>query len=124
MVYLSQEINKEESKKIIKSLEERAKTLEEFGKTQSDLSRINTSIRKLTGKPETTEEKSKLIKLGTSLILFPEPTEISDVIGLAMITAGLLETKFKKRPLTLYDTKREFGDTLKELQKLRQSMIY
>lgn len=120
---MGQEISKKDSKKIVKSLNERAETLEDFGRTHGGLSQINTSINKLTGKPETSEEKSKLVKLGTSLILFPEPTPVTDVIGIAMITAGLLEKRYKKRPLTIYDTKKEFAESIKELQKLRQSSV-
>jgi len=120
---LNQEVKKENIRKITASLDERAKTLEEFGKTQNGLSKMTTSLNKMSGKPETMDEKSKLIKIGTSLILFPEPTEISDVIGAAMITAGLLESKFKKKPLTIYETRKEFAETLKELEKLRKIMI-
>ena len=120
---MNQEVKKENIRKITASLDERAKTLEEFGKIQNGLSKMTTSLNKMSGKPETMDEKSKLIKIGTSLILFPEPTEISDVIGAAMITAGLLESKFKKKPLTIYETRKEFAETLKELEKLRKIMI-
>jgi hypothetical protein len=120
---LSQEVKKEDIRKIASSLEERAKTLDEFGKTRNGLSKMIASLNKMSGKPETMEEKSKLIKIGTSLVLFPEPTPITPVVGASLITAGLLESKFKKKPLTIYQTKKEVAETLKELEKLRKIMI-
>ena len=120
---MNQEIKKEDIRKITSSLEERAKTLDEFGKIQNGLSKTATSLNEMFGKPETMDEKSKLIKIGTTLILIPEPTPITPVVGAAMIGAGLLESKFKKKPLTIYQTRKEFAETLKELEKLRKIMI-
>jgi hypothetical protein len=117
------EIRKEDLKKITKSLSERAETLEEFGRAQADISKIGTPLKKIVGKPETSEDKSKLIKLGTSIFLFPDPTPITPVIGAAMVAAGLLERKYGKKPLVAYDTTRELTESLKELQRLRQTFL-
>ncbi|OGD45839.1 hypothetical protein A3K70_04685 [Candidatus Bathyarchaeota archaeon RBG_16_48_13] len=120
---MTQDIRKEDAKKIVKSLNERAENLEQFGRAQADLSKINTSIGKLGVTPESSSQKSKLVSLGTALIIFPEPFGVSDVTGAAMIAAGLLAMKLKKKPLTIHEVKRDFTESIKELQKLRQTVL-
>jgi hypothetical protein len=117
---LTEQITKENSKRITKALEGRAETLENFVSVQEGLSETSDSVRKLAGKPDASEGKSKLVELGTTMILFPDPTPVGDVVGLAMITAGLLDKKYRKKPLSIYDAKIEFAETWKELQELRQ----
>ena len=120
---MSMEVSKENSKKIANTLGERAKTIEEFERTSTGLSPLKTSINKMAGKPEGPEDKSQLVKAGTTLILIPDPFPVTDVVGLAMITAGIVHKKYKKKPLTIYDAKREFAESMKQLEKLRQSSI-
>ena len=117
---LTHEIRKEDMR-IIKSMDERARNLEQFKSVQADLSAVIEPTRKFIGKPTSSNEKSRLITLGTSIMLIPEPTPVTPIIGGTMVAAGLLESRLVKKPLSICDTKREFGESLKEMQKLRQT---
>ena len=57
---------------------------------------------------------SKLIKIGLALIAFPDPT-ISDLIGCALVAAGLVQTKMKNSALHVEDVYRTFPKVVKEL---------
>jgi hypothetical protein len=58
--------------------------------------------------------RSPLIKLGVALILFPDPI-ISDILGSAMVAAGLVHDKIKNSGLYLEDVYKAYPRLLKEL---------
>ena len=60
---------------------------------------------------------SWLIKAGVALIAFPDPT-ISDVIGSAMIAAGLVQEGIRRRSLHAEDVAKTFQRTMQELRGL------
>jgi hypothetical protein len=61
---------------------------------------------------------SKLIKIGLALIAFPDPT-ISDVIGCALVAAGIVQLKMKHSALHVEDVYKTFPQVVKELTATR-----
>jgi hypothetical protein len=64
--------------------------------------------------------RSWLIKVGLALIAFPDPT-VSDVVGSAMVAAGLVQEGIRRRTLHVDDVYKTFQNTLKGVQSLRES---
>ena len=64
--------------------------------------------------------KSKLIKLAITLIMFPEPTPISETMGAAVLTAGLIQNRIKKSTLHIEDVYKTFQDVNNDILKIRQ----
>ncbi|MCX8150749.1 MAG: hypothetical protein N3D85_04535 [Candidatus Bathyarchaeota archaeon] len=59
--------------------------------------------------------KSKLIQIGMALIVFPEPTPISEVIGAGFVAAGAVQKGIQNRALFMEDIGKTFKNTLKEV---------
>jgi hypothetical protein len=64
--------------------------------------------------------KSRLIKIGLALIVFPEPTPISETIGACFIAAGAVQKGIKSRAIYLEDITKTFKNTLKDVMKTSQ----
>jgi hypothetical protein len=60
---------------------------------------------------------SWLIKVGVALIAFPDPT-ISDVVGSALVAAGLVQEGIRRRSLHVDDVAKTFQQTMRELGNL------
>ena len=66
--------------------------------------------------------KSFLIKAGLALIAFPDPT-ISDVIGSAMVAAGLIQLKMRNSALHVDDVYKTFPKVVKELGAIKSHVV-
>ena len=66
--------------------------------------------------------KSRLIKIGVALIMFPEPTPISETVGACFIAAGAVQKGIRNRAIYLEDIKKTFKNTLKDMLETRNSM--
>jgi hypothetical protein len=66
--------------------------------------------------------RSDLIKIGLTLVAFPLPIVIDDVLGWSLVAAGLIQRKMKNSALYLEDVNKAFPDLVKELQDFRQEM--
>ena len=66
--------------------------------------------------------KSRLIKIGLSLIVFPEPTPISETIGACFIAAGAVQKGIKSRAIYLEDITKTFKNTLEDVMKTSQHL--
>ena len=66
------------------------------------------------------EKRSKLIKLALTLIMFPEPTPISETIGAAVLVAGLVQNRVKNSTLHVEDVYKMFQDMNNDILKIRQ----
>lgn len=66
--------------------------------------------------------KSRLIELGIALIIFPEPTAISEVIGAGFIAAGTVKKGLQCRSLYLEDVTKTFKNTMKSVLEIRNSV--
>jgi len=65
---------------------------------------------------------SFLIKAGLALIAFPDPT-ISDVMGSALIAAGLIQLKLRNSTLNVEDVYKTFPRVIKELSAMKQCLV-
>lgn len=61
------------------------------------------------------KKKSKLIKLGLALIVFPEPTPISETIGSVLLAAGTVQERVRRQGLYIEDVLKTFKDVLREI---------
>lgn len=68
------------------------------------------------------KKKSKLIKLGLSLIVFPEPTPLSETIGAVVLSAGLIQNKMRKSNLHVEDVYNTFQGVIKDLQTIKHGL--
>ena len=66
--------------------------------------------------------KSRLIKIGLSLIVFPEPTPISETIGACFIAAGAVQKGIKSRAIYMEDITKTFKNTMKDVLSTNQSI--
>lgn len=65
------------------------------------------------------ENKSKLIKLGLALIVFPEPTPISETIGTFLVAAGTVQQGIRSCAIYVNDVPKAFQKALKEIRDLK-----
>jgi len=66
--------------------------------------------------------KSRLIKIGVSLIVFPEPTPISETIGACFIAAGAVQKGIKSRAIYIEDITKTFKNTLRDVLETNQHL--
>ena len=64
--------------------------------------------------------KSRLIKIGLSLIVFPEPTPISETIGACFIAAGAVQKGIQSRAIYVEDITKTFKSTLHDVLETSQ----
>ena len=67
-------------------------------------------------------KKSRLIKLGLALIVFPEPTPISGTMGTFLVAAGAVQAGIRRRSIYVEDAYKSFKDTLKEMRTIKDSL--
>jgi hypothetical protein len=65
---------------------------------------------------------SRLIKIGVALIVFPEPTSISDCVGACFVAAGAVQKGIQNRAIFLEDVTRTFKKTLKDVWAVKNSL--
>jgi hypothetical protein len=66
--------------------------------------------------------KSRLIKIGIALVVFPEPTPASEIIGGCFIAAGAAQKAVRNRALFVEDVKKTFQTTMKEVAAIKQDI--
>lgn len=65
---------------------------------------------------------SRLVKIGVALIVFPEPTSISDCLGACFVAAGAVQKGVQNRALFLEDVTKTFRNTLKDVWATKDSL--
>ncbi len=65
---------------------------------------------------------SRLMKIGVALIMFPEPTPISETVGACFVAAGMVQRGIQSRAIYLEDITKTFKNTLKDMLETRNSM--
>ena len=65
--------------------------------------------------------KSRLIKTGLALIVFPEPTPISETVGACFVAAGAVQQGIKNQGIYLEDITKTFRSTLREIRTFKES---
>jgi hypothetical protein len=68
-----------------------------------------------TGKLSRSGNKSRLIQIGMSLVLLPEPTPITPTIGACFIAAGAIQKGIQSRSIYLEDLPKTMKATLREI---------
>jgi hypothetical protein len=63
-------------------------------------------------------KRSHLIKVGLALIAFPDPT-VSDVVGSALVAAGVVQEGIRRRTLHVDDVYKTFQNTMKEIRSMK-----
>jgi hypothetical protein len=66
--------------------------------------------------------KSRLIKIGVALIVFPEPTPISESIGACFVAAGAIQKGIQSRAVYIEDVKKTFQATFKEVYVAKHNL--
>ncbi|PIU59520.1 hypothetical protein COS86_03840 [Candidatus Bathyarchaeota archaeon CG07_land_8_20_14_0_80_47_9] len=66
-------------------------------------------------------KRSVLIKVGLALIAFPDPT-ISDIVGSALVAAGMVQEGIRHRTLHVDDVYKTFQNTMKELRSAKEQV--
>jgi len=106
----------EELKPLIDSVDELSESYAELAQALKGTTQEAKRVKQLwrTGK------RSWLIKMGLALIAFPDPT-ISDVVGSAMVAAGLIQEGIKRQTLHIEDVQKTFQNTFQELKTTKES---
>jgi len=65
---------------------------------------------------------SRLIKIGLALIALPDPT-ITDILGCALVAAGIVQLKMKRSALHVEDVYKTFSQIMKELTTLNLGVV-
>ena len=65
---------------------------------------------------------SRLVKIGVALIMFPEPTPISETVGACLVAAGAVQKGIQSRAIYLEDITKTFKNTLKDVLATHNSM--
>lgn len=105
-----------------------AKTMvDALNELSEDYADLIQTIKGTTGQVKATKRlwrtgnKSWLIKAGLALIAFPDPT-ISDVVGSAMVAAGVVQEGIKRRTLYVDDAYKTFQKTMKEIRSVKDTL--
>lgn len=111
------------SKKIeeLKAVADMAKELSESQAELAHVMKETTRAASETRRLWRDGRRSWLIKAGLALIAFPDPT-ISDVVGTAMVAAGLVQEGIKHRTLHVDDVYKTFQSAFKEVQLTKESL--
>ena len=66
--------------------------------------------------------KSKLIKIGVSLIMFPDPSPVGDIVGAGFLAAGAIQKGIQNQSLYVGDIKKTFENTLREVCSIKHNL--
>jgi hypothetical protein len=64
-------------------------------------------------------EKSKLVQIGMALIVFPEPTPVSEVVGAGFLAAAAVQKGIRSQSTYIDDIPKSLKSALKEINSLR-----
>jgi len=105
----------EDAKTAIKALAELTEEKKESGRAIADVGSQAQATKKLFREGN----QSKLIKLGVALIVFPEPTPISEIVGGSMVAAGAIKKGIQNRAAFAEDIGKDFKKALRDLSLTR-----
>jgi len=84
-----------------------------------EMQAVHESINRLSRK----NNEGNLMKVGLTLIAFPFPIVVDDVLGWSFLAAGLIQKKIKNSGLYLDDIGKTFPDLLKEIHQIKQDTL-
>jgi len=115
-------VNTEEAKDLAEKLKHLGNSRKETANTMNAVMHGFTKELRLTQKLWRKENDSFLIKTGLALIALPDPT-ITDILGSAMVAAGILQLKMKSSTLHVEDVYKTFPKVIKELTTSKLSAV-
>jgi len=65
--------------------------------------------------------QSRLIKLGLTLIVFPEPTPITETVGACLLAAGAVQKGIRSRTIYVEDVYKTFQNVVKEVRTTKDN---
>jgi hypothetical protein len=99
------------------NLQRRALTYLEVCRNLEEAATAAKNLKQYMGRGDGRRSGSTLIALGVALIAFPDPT-ISDVLGSALVAAGLLKRKMRKIGVRdVYEEMRQAVSYLKDIKE-------
>jgi len=115
-------VNTEEAKDLAEILNRLSKSRKETADTINGVMQGFTKELRSTQKLWRKGKNSFLIKAGLALIAFPDPT-ITDILGSALVAAGVVQLKVKGSALYVEDVYKTFPKVIKELAKSKLSVV-
>jgi hypothetical protein len=67
--------------------------------------------------------KSRLIRIGLTMIAFPEPTPISETLGVFVLSLGLIQNRIRKSTLHVEDLYSTFQEVNKNILRIKQELV-
>jgi hypothetical protein len=95
-----------------------AKALSELSESRVDLlNAVRGTIREAKAAKKLWRDgnDSRLIKIGVALIVFPEPTPISETVGACFVAAGAIQKGIRSRSIYIEDVNKVFQHMLREV---------
>jgi len=120
--WLRDPLNKEEAQNVLELLKQHKNTGDQTANTMTSAMHAFPDELRSTQKLWKQGNKSFLIKAGLALIAFPDPT-ISDVIGSAMVAAGLIQLKMRNSSLHVDDVYKTFPKVVRELGTIKGHVV-
>lgn len=108
----------ENAKTATKALTELYENKTELACTMNDMGQQVSATQKLWREGN----KSKLVKIGLSLIIFPEPTQISNIVGAGFVAAGMAKKGIQNQSIFMEDIKKTLQGTLKEISASKHDL--
>jgi hypothetical protein len=108
----------EEAKTAAEALTDLAENGQDFSNVMSGVSQDVKRTKKLWREGN----KSRLIKIGVTLIMFPEPTPISETVGACFVAAGAIQKGIQSRSIFMEDIRKTFQSTLKEVYATKHNL--
>ena len=108
----------EEAKTVAEAATDLAENGQDFSNVMRGVSRDLKSTKKLWREGN----KSRLIKIGVTLIMFPEPTPISETVGACFVAAGAIQKGIQSRSMFMEDIRKTFQSTLKEVYATKHNL--
>ena len=108
----------EEAKTVAEAATDLAENGQDFSNVMSGVSRDLKRTKKLWREGN----KSRLIKIGVTLIMFPEPTPISETVGACFVAAGAIQKGIQSRSMFMEDIRKTFQSTLKEVYATKHNL--
>ena len=111
-------MKREEAKQATKALTELAESYKDLYSGMKGTSREVAATKKLWREGN----KSKLIKIGIALIIFPDPSPVGEIVGAGFLAAGAIQKGIQNKSLYVGDIKKTFESTLKEVCSTKHNL--
>jgi hypothetical protein len=111
-------MKKDDAKNSVLALRELTENYVEVGRAvKASGMRVN-QLKKLSREAN----KSRWIKIGLALIVFPEPTPISETVGACFVAAGAIQQGIKNQSIYIEDIPKTLQQTLNEVRLFKDSL--